>query len=101
MTVREVFCGNIAFDATQEEVATFLAEQGDFIVQDFRLSTSRDTGKSRGFGFGRLAVQGEWDEFALRIGQLVGKPLRGRVLEVSLSKREREKQARQGVALGA
>lgn len=98
MVVRECFVGNIPFQASREDVEEFLVEHGHVVVLDFQIRTDRNTGKSKGYGFARLGVNGSPADFNAALERLQGKRLQGRIIQVSLSSREREKQARQGVA---
>ena len=45
----ELFVRNIGFNTTQEELADFFAKYGD--VEESKIVTDKNTGKSRGFGF--------------------------------------------------
>lgn len=100
MTVRDMFIGNIAFTATESEVEAFLSAQG-FDVHELRFRTDRDTGRFRGFAFARLAVDGGPADFEEARKRCDGAEFAGRRLNVALSQRERDRQARQGVAVGA
>ena len=47
---RQVFIGNLSFDATEKELADALEGEGIHVFR-VRIATLQDTGKSRGFAF--------------------------------------------------
>jgi len=48
----KLFIGNIPFVATEEDLKKFLEQAGE--VVEVKIIRHRDTGKSRGFGFGEM-----------------------------------------------
>jgi len=77
MTTKRIYIGNLAFEATTDDVRTAFEAFG--AVHDVALISDRATGKSRGFGF----VEMDGAEAVTAIEQLNGKDLVGRALTVS------------------
>lgn len=50
----KLFIGNIPFVCTEEDLKKFLEQAGE--VVEVKIIRHRDTGKSRGFGFGEMAT---------------------------------------------
>lgn len=55
---KRLYCGNLPFTATADEVKAMFAEQGR-TVTDVHIVTDRETGRSRGFAFVELATDEE------------------------------------------
>lgn len=75
--VKQIYVGNLAFSATEDEVRKAFGEYGE--VQSVKLITDRDTGQPRGFGF----VEMESDAADAAITGLNGRDLGGRELNVN------------------
>lgn len=76
--MKKLFVGNLPFGATEEALRDLFAPFGE--VQQVRIMTDRDTGKSRGFAFVEMAQ----DEDALKaVDALSGKDFSGRPLTVN------------------
>lgn len=76
--MKKLFVGNLPFGATEEALRDLFAPFGE--VQQVRIMTDRDTGKSRGFAFVEMAQ----DEDALKaVDGLSGKDFSGRPLTVN------------------
>jgi len=76
--MKNLFVGNLSFTATEDELRDLFSAFGE--VQQVRIMTDRDTGKSRGFGFVEIAD----DEAAAKaITELNGKELGGRALTIN------------------
>lgn len=75
---REVFVGNIAYDATEEQLEEIFREVGPVIK--FRLIFDRDTGQSKGYGFCSFP-DAATAQSAIR--NLHGRNLNGRPLRVN------------------
>jgi cold-inducible RNA-binding protein len=76
--MKKLFVGNLPFGATEDELRDLFAPFGE--VQQVRIMTDRDTGKSRGFAFVEMAQ----DEDATKaIDGLSGKDFGGRQLTVN------------------
>jgi cold-inducible RNA-binding protein len=76
--VKNIFVGNLSFDATEGAVRTMFEEFGT--VHRVNIVTDRDTGKARGFGFVEMGNDGEGDK---AIAALNGRNLDGRALNVN------------------
>jgi cold-inducible RNA-binding protein len=76
--MKKLFVGNLPFSATEDGLRDLFAPFGE--VQQIRIMTDRDTGKSRGFAFVEMAQ----DEDATKaIDALSGKDFGGRALTVN------------------
>ena len=73
-----LYVGNLAFDTTEAGLSDAFAQCGT--VQELRVVTDRDTGRSRGFGFVTMSTA---DEAKSAITQLDGQMLDGRALRVN------------------
>lgn len=80
----KLYVGNIAFNATEEEIKAFFSPIGE--VTSVKIITDRDTGRSRGFCFV------EMQNADAAIAELNGKELNGRKITVSEA-REREQRS--------
>jgi RNA recognition motif-containing protein len=76
--VKNIFVGNLSFDATESAVRTIFEEFGT--VDRVNIVTDRDTGRARGFGFVEMANDGEGQK---AIAALNGRDLDGRALNVN------------------
>jgi len=76
--MKNLFVGNLPFAATEDELRDLFGAFGE--VQQVRIMTDRDTGKSRGFGFVEMTDD---DAAAKAITQLNGKELGGRALTIN------------------
>ena len=76
--MKNLFVGNLAFDTTEEALRELFSPLGE--VQQIRIMTDRDTGKSRGFAFVEMAQD---DDAAKAIATLNGKEFGGRPLTIN------------------
>jgi cold-inducible RNA-binding protein len=76
--VKNIFVGNLSFNATESAVRTMFEEYGT--VDRVNIVTDRDTGKARGFGFVEMGNDGEGEK---AIAALNGRDLDGRALNVN------------------
>src|SRR4051794_11540933 len=76
---KNIYVGNPSFETTAAELETAFSEFGP--VQRAQITTDRETGRSRGFGFVEMSQGG--DE---AIAQMNGKQLNGRTLTVNEAK---------------
>jgi RNA recognition motif-containing protein len=76
--MKNLFVGNLPFGATDDGLRELFSPFGE--VQQVRIMTDRDTGKSRGFGFVQMA---EDDDAAKAIASLNGKDFNGRALTIN------------------
>jgi RNA recognition motif-containing protein len=86
IVVKKIYCGNLPFNCTEDEVRTLFEQYGE--VHEVSLVTDRQTGRPRGFGFVQMDDAGA-DE---AISNLNGTELGGRTLRVDQA-RERSDQA--------
>src|SRR4030065_249239 len=85
--MKNLFVGNLTFDTTEDSLRELFAPFGE--VQQVRIMTDRDTGKSRGFAFVEMAQE----DAAKAIAALNGKDFDGRALTINEA---RPKPARSG-----
>lgn len=76
---KNIYVGNLSFETTAAELETAFSQFGT--VQRAQITTDRETGRSRGFGFVEMSQGG--DE---AIAQMNGKQLNGRSLTVNEAK---------------
>ena len=76
---KNIYVGNLAFTATAEDLREWFSAYGE--VTKAQITTDRETGRSRGFGFVEMASGG--DE---AIAALNGKQMDGRALTVNEAK---------------
>ena len=71
-----IFVGNLSFSTTDDSLRTLFEAHGE--VSSAKVITSRDTGRSRGFGFVEMSDDGEGRAAveALNGSDLDGRPLR-------------------------
>ena len=85
---KNIYVGNLAFTATAEDLREWFSEYGE--VTKAQVTTDRETGRSRGFGF--VEMSGGGDE---AINAMNGKQVGGRNLTVNEAK-PREDRPRSG-----
>lgn len=76
--MKNIFVGNLSFDATEGAVRTMFEEYGT--VDRVNIVTDRDTGRARGFGFVEM---GNDAEGLKAIAGLNGRDMDGRALNVN------------------
>jgi len=76
--VKNIFVGNLKFNATEESVRSLFERYG--AVTSARIMTDRDTGRSRGFAFVEMENENEADQ---AISALNGFMMDGRALNVN------------------
>jgi len=79
--VKNIFVGNLSFDATEGAVRVMFEEFGT--VDRVNLVTDRETGRARGFGFVEMSNDGEGNN---AIAAINGRNLDGRALNVNEAK---------------
>ena len=84
---RQIFVGNVAYTTTREELRQLFEAYGT--VEHVDLVTERETGRSRGFAFVRMANA---TEAQAAIAGLQGATLEGRTLRVEESHPREERQ---------
>lgn len=80
MQQNKLFVGNLAFSATEADVEAVFSEYG--ALDEVRLITDRDSGRSRGFAFVTFSAQKD-AESALEMN---GKEMNGRNMVVNIAK---------------
>ena len=80
-----IYVGNIAFDASEDEVRGLFASYGE--VTNVNLLKDKFTGQPRGFGFVDMALDAEAQK---AIHELNGRELRGRKLTVNQARPREE-----------
>lgn len=76
--MKNIFVGNLSFDATESAVRSMFEEYGT--VERVNIVTDRDTGRARGFGFVEMSNDAEGDR---AIAGLNGRDMDGRALNVN------------------
>ena len=76
--MKNIFVGNLSFDATEGTVRTMFEEFGS--VDRVNIVTDRDTGRARGFGFVEMSNDSDGEK---AIAALNGRDLDGRALNVN------------------
>jgi len=76
--MKNIFVGNLPFSATEDALRDLFGPFGE--VQQVRIMTDRDTGKSRGFAFVEMAQD---EDAAKAMGALNGKEFEGRALTIN------------------
>ena len=76
--MKNIFVGNLSFDATESAVRSMFEEYGT--VDRVNIVTDRDTGRARGFGFVEMSNDGEGEK---AIASLNGRDMDGRALNVN------------------
>jgi cold-inducible RNA-binding protein len=76
--VKNIFVGNLSFDATESAVRSMFEAYGT--VDRVNIVTDRDTGRARGFGFVEMGDNTEGDK---AIAALNGRDMDGRALNVN------------------
>lgn len=76
--MKNLYVGNLPFDTTEDALRDLFVAFGE--VQQIRIMTDRDTGRSRGFAFVEMAQD---DHAEKAIAALNGKDFGGRALTVN------------------
>jgi cold-inducible RNA-binding protein len=84
-----IFVGNLAWTTTEEDLAQLFEPFG--IVEQARIATDRDTGRSRGFGFVEMPDD---MEAQAAIDELNGSSIGGRPLTVNEARPREERRPR-------
>jgi len=86
-----IYVGNLSYDCTESDLRTAFSAYGE--VNDVRLITDRDTGRSKGFGFVEMPDAGE---ATAAINGLNGKDFMGRAAKVNEARPREERPSRGG-----
>jgi cold-inducible RNA-binding protein len=93
--VKNIYVGNLSFDATEESVRALFEAYGT--VGRVNIVTDRDTGQPRGFGFVEMANDGEGEK---AIAAVNGTELGGRALNVNEARPKAERSGGGGGGFG-
>lgn len=74
----KLYCGSLSWDTDDESLRDAFERFGE--VEDARVITDRETGRSRGFGFVTFVNK---DDAETAIGEMDGKELDGRTIKVN------------------
>jgi len=77
MTKSKIYVGNLSYNTTEDELRNFFAEFGN--IEDIKLISDFETGRSKGFGFITFASDQEGESALAANGQ----ELDGRKLNVN------------------
>jgi RNA recognition motif-containing protein len=78
---KNLFIGNLIWDATSDDLLTLFQEHGQ--VMRAQVITDRETGRSRGFGFVQMGSDGDAER---AIEALNGATFKGRPLTVTAAR---------------
>jgi cold-inducible RNA-binding protein len=93
--VKNIYVGNLSFEATEESVRALFEAYGT--VGRVNIVTDRDTGQPRGFGFVEMANDGEGEK---AIAAVNGTELGGRALNVNEARPKAERSGGGGGGFG-
>jgi cold-inducible RNA-binding protein len=93
--MKNLFVGNLPFTATEDELRDLFSAFGE--IQQVRIMTDRDTGKSRGFAFVEIADD---DAAAKAVTELNGKEFSGRALTINEARPKPERRGGGGFGGG-
>jgi RNA recognition motif-containing protein len=82
----KLYCGNMSYGTTEDELRTLFAEAGTVVTVD--VIKDRSTGDSKGFAFITMASQADATK---AISLLNGKDVNGRALTVNTAKAREER----------
>ncbi len=86
-----IYVGNLSYDCTESDLRTAFSAYGE--VNDVRLITDRDTGRSKGFGFVEMPDAGQ---ATAAIDGLNGKDFMGRPAKVNEARPREDRPNRGG-----
>jgi len=86
LTVKKLYCGNLPFQASEEDLAAQFSEAG-VKTESVTLVRDRFSGQPRGFGFVEITDDGEAEK---AIAALNGKDFMGRAMVVNEARPPRE-----------
>ena len=82
----KLYCGNMSYDTTEEQLRTMFSEAGSVVAVD--VIKDRDTGTAKGFAFITMSSQAD---AAKAITMFNGKEVNGRPLTVNTAKPREER----------
>lgn len=84
-----IYCGNLSFDATEDDVRGLFAAYGE--VATVSLISDRDSGRPKGFGFVEMPQQ---EQAQAAIAGLNSKEFKGRALNVNEARPKTDRPSR-------
>ena len=84
--MKKMYVGNIAFNATEEDLRDLFSEYGE--IESLKIIQDQDTGRSKGFGFIEMA---EEKDTRKAIEELNGKDFMEKTLKVSEAKPQQKR----------
>jgi len=81
-----LYVGNLPFQTTEDELRDFFSQTGG--VDEVKVVTDRETGRSRGFGFVTMSTD---EEAQKAIAELDGTEMGGRALRVNEAEQRRDR----------
>ena len=91
MQKQNLFVGSLAYATDDDGLKAFFEQIGE--VERAKVSTDRETGRSRGFGFVTFVDEANNQK---AVDELNGKELDGRAINVSLARPREDRPARSG-----
>jgi len=89
--MRKIYVGNIAFNATEQDLRDFFSEYGE--IESLKIMKDNFTERSKGFGFIEMVDENDAKK---SISSLNGKSFMGKTLKVSEARPQRPQQKRRG-----
>lgn len=86
---KKLFVGGLSWDTSDDSLRTAMARFGT--LQEVKVITDRDTGRSRGFGFVTFANESDAD---MAISEMDGAELDGRTIKVNEAQEKRPRSNR-------
>ena len=87
--MRKVFVGSLSWNVREQELGDFFAQAGD--IEDVKIITDRQTGRSKGFGFITYA---DSEGAKKAVEELDDKELDGRNVKVNFAKEKERRDNR-------
>ena len=82
----DIYVGNLSYELTVEELREAFEQHGE--VNNAKIITDRDTGRSKGFGFVEMPNESEGEA---AISELNGAMLKGRSARVNQARRREDR----------
>ncbi len=90
MTNNKIYVGNLSFNTTEEEIKTEFSKYGE--IEDIKLISDRDTGRSKGFSFITFQTKEAMDAALEKNGE----EMDGRALRVNVAEERKPRNDRGG-----
>jgi len=79
--MRKVFVGSLSWNTSEESLSNLFSKIGE--IEELKIITDRETGRSRGFGFVTFSNE---DDANTAVRELDGVELDGRTLKINIAK---------------